>query len=465
MWRAGGIPVLDFSQAQEKSPAMTPERWQQVKSVFNQALEREPPQRLAFLAEHCGEDLELCREVESLLATHDQTGNRLDEPLVQLTASMVGQHIGPYRLLREVGWGGMGTVYEAVRADEMYRKRVAIKVVRREMATQMVVRRFQHERQILAELNHPNIAGLLDGGVTADGRPYFAMEYVEGRPIDEYCRERALGIEERIALFLQACDAVQYAHRSLVVHRDLKPTNILVTEQGVPKLLDFGIAKLLGPEAQDGAAQLTRAGDLLLTPDYASPEQVRGGSITTASDVYSLGIILYEMLAGRRPYRTEGRALQEIVRTITEEEPVLPSAAATAANDPSAPEGSAARLRRRLEGELDSIVLKAIRKEPDRRYLSVEQLGDDLGRYLDGRPVLAQSDSTLYRVRKFARRHTAVVATVGLVIVTLAPACSMRRCRRRFRAARVTGQSATEAPFRNTSMEIETCARWARKAH
>jgi serine/threonine protein kinase len=391
---------------------MTPERWQQVKLLFNRAMECEPAARAAFLTEHGGEDLELRREVESLLASADESGRTLQTPAARLTgdfpeedgaAAMVGQHVGPYRLVREIGWGGMGTVYEAVRADEAFRKRVAIKVVRREMATQLVLRRFRHERQILAELNHPNIASLLDGGVTSDGRPFFAMEYIEGQPIDEYCKARSLSVRERVALFLEVCDAVQYAHRSLVVHRDLKPSNILVTESGQPKLLDFGIAKLLDDGAA-GAAQLTHAGELFLTPDYACPEQVRGGPITTASDVYSLGIILYELLAGERPYRTEGRPLQEIVRAITEEEPVRPSTLA----------------RQRLSGELDSIVLKAIRKEPERRYLSVEQLAEDLRRHLDGRPVLAQSGTAMYRLWKFVRRHTAAVSAMALVIVTLA---------------------------------------------
>ncbi len=390
---------------------MTPERWQQVKLLFNRAMECEPAARAAFLIEHGGEDLELRREVESLLASADDSGRTLQTPAARLTSgfpeeaatAMVGQHVGPYRLVREIGWGGMGTVYEAMRADEAFRRRVAIKIVRREMATQLVLQRFRHERQILAELNHPNIAGLLDGGVTADGRPFFAMEYVEGQPIDEFCRARTPGVRDRIALFLEVCDAVQYAHRSLIVHRDLKPSNILVTASGRPKLLDFGIAKLLDDGAA-GAAQLTHAGDLMLTPDYASPEQVRGGPITTASDVYSLGIILYELLAGQRPYRTEGRPLQEIVRTITEEEPPRPSTLA----------------RHRLAGELDSIVMQAMRKEPEQRYLSVEQLAEDLRRHLDGRPVLAQSGTALYRMRKFVRRHVAAVGAVALVILTLA---------------------------------------------
>jgi serine/threonine protein kinase len=255
-----------------------------------------------------------------------------------------------------VGWGGLGTVYEAVRADEMYRKRVAIKVVRREMATQMVVRRFQHERQILAELNHPNIAGLLDGGVTADGRPYFAMEYVEGRPIDEYCRERALGIEERIALFLQACDAVQYAHRSLVVHRDLKPTNILVTEQGVPKLLDFGIARA------EVDARLTSDGRALGTPDYMSPEQVLGGTIDARTDVWGAGVLLYELVSGELPFA--GPDLMGVLKRVLESPPSFPRGA------------------RGLDGPLWKILTAAIRKRPNERTASARVMRDQLVSWL-----------------------------------------------------------------------------------
>jgi predicted Ser/Thr protein kinase/tetratricopeptide (TPR) repeat protein len=406
---------------------LTPERWQQVKALFNEALEREGAARAAFLAERCGDDPELRNEVESLLATLDEAGDSFEKPAIEFAAeafagdsaaSMVGEHIGSYRLVREVGRGGMGTVYEAVRADETFRKRVAIKVVRREMATDSVVRRFRHERQILAGLDHPNIAGLLDGGVTHDGRPWFAMEYVDGQPIDEYCNANLLSTRQRVEIFLEVCEAVQYAHRNLIVHRDLKPRNILVTPSGQPKLLDFGIAKLLGDNTADEAPQVTRAGDLFLTPDYACPEQIRGGSITTASDVYSLGIILYELLTGMRLYRLEGRSLQEIVRTITEEEPVKPSVAVARAQQIAGI--NVERLRRRLAGDLDSIVMQAMRKEPDQRYSSVEQLAEDLRRYLEGRPVLAIAGSLSYRARKFIRRHAAAVAAVLLVILTLA---------------------------------------------
>lgn len=410
---------------------MTPERWQQVKTLFHQALECEVPARAAFVADRCAGDPELQKEVESLLSTHEDAGaaDALETPASDLgsrllneeaSASMVGQYAGPYRLLREVGWGGMGTIYEAVRDDDVFRKRVAVKIVRREMASPLVLSRFRHERQILADLVHPNIAALFDGGVTHDGRPYFAMEFVEGQPINEYCSSQRLPVRERVALFMRVCEAVQYAHKNLVVHRDLKPGNILVTPSGQPKLLDFGIARLLAQDEGESAHPLTRAGDLLLTPDYASPEQVRGGPVTTAVDVYSLGVILYELLAGRRPYVLDGRPLQEIVRTITESDPLRPSAAIAGDDETASADGGAVQLRRRLAGDLDSIVLKAIRKEPDQRYASVEQFREDLQRFLEGHPVVARSGSELYRIRKFVRRHLAGVATITLLIATLA---------------------------------------------
>jgi non-specific serine/threonine protein kinase/serine/threonine-protein kinase len=406
---------------------MTPERWLHIKDLFNRALERDPAERAAYMAAEAGDDRELLGEVQSLLSAHEEAGEALERPRVHLDAEFpvdestvpgVGRYVGPYRLLREVGWGGMGAVYEALREDKEFRKRAAVKIVRREMASEAILVRFRLERQILAGLDHPHIAALFDGGVTGDGRPWFAMEFVEGQPIDEYCRAQRLAVRERVALFLEVCAAVEYAHRNLVVHRDLKPGNILVTADRRPKLLDFGIAKLLGEE-QD-ASRLTRAGDLLLTPDYASPEQVCGGSITTATDVYSLGVILYELLARTRPYRLQGRPLQDIVRTITDHEPRRPSDAIEHSEAPGGAQGAGARLRRQLAGDLDSIVLRAIRKEPEQRYASVAQLREDLQRYLDGRPVLARQGSTGYRVRKFIVRHAAAVSGITLLMLVLA---------------------------------------------
>jgi non-specific serine/threonine protein kinase/serine/threonine-protein kinase len=319
----------------------------------------------------------------------------------------------------------MGHVYLAVRADEQYQKRVAIKVVKRGTDTDFVLRRFRQERQILAALDHPNIARLLDGGNTDDGLPYFVMEYIEGEPITAFCDRRELGVEERLGLFRTVCGAVQFAHQNFVVHRDLKPGNILVTTDGVPKLLDFGIAKLLNPELESRSIEMTVAGLRLFTPDYASPEQIRGERITTASDVYSLGVLLYQLLTGHRPYRVKSRTPEEIGRQVLEEEPERPSTAVTRPLDgPETTTGSRSSrepqsFRRLLTGDLDTIVLKAIQKEPHRRYASVEQLSEDLRRHLEGLPVSARKDSVGYRAGKFLRRHKAGTAAAVLVFLSL----------------------------------------------
>jgi serine/threonine protein kinase len=283
------------------------------------------------------------------------------------------------RLLREIGRGGMGAVYLAERADGQFDKRVAIKLIKRGMDTEAIVRRFHYERQILASLNHPNIARLFDGGTTEDGLPYFVMEYIEGEPLLDYCKRKGLDVEARLKLFLPVCSAVQHAHNNLIVHRDLKPSNILVTGDGDVKLLDFGIAKLLN--AND-ASLSTLLGQRPMTPDYASPEQARGEQITTASDVYSLGVALYELLTGRRPYSLSELALPEAVRVICEQEVERPSVVSSRSRD--------GLQRQRLSAELDNITLKAIRKEPQRRYASVEQFSEDIERYLAGLPVMAQ---------------------------------------------------------------------------
>lgn len=348
--------------------------------------------------------------------------------------SWEGRRVGSYEIRGEVGRGGMGTVYRAVRADDAFHKEVALKLVRSGRSSTEVLKRFRAERQILARLDHPNIARLLDGGATEEGAPYLVMEYVVGRPIDAYCEERALRTSARLTLFRAVCAAVQYAHQNLVVHRDLKPGNILVTEDGVPKLLDFGIAKVL---ADDPTEAPTQTAFPALTPDYASPEQVRAEPVTTASDVYSLGVVLYEVLTGHRPYRVGTPVPAEIVRVVCELEPQKPStivrrARTTEATTESAtapaysaaprPETDDPRLRQlagELQGDLDTIVLKALRKEPSRRYASAQDLSDDIGRYLDGRPVLARADTLGYRAAKFVRRHKAAVASAGLVFLSL----------------------------------------------
>ena len=351
------------------------------------------------------------------------------------------RRIGPYRLIRTIGHGGMGTVYLGVRDDDAFQKRVAIKVLKRGTDTDAVVSRFRHERQILASLDHPYIAGLLDGGTTPDGLPYFAMEYVEGQPIVEYCEWQKLGTTARLQLFSKVCAAVQYAHQNLVIHRDIKPGNVLVTADGTPKLLDFGIAKLLNPEL-GGHMAPTIPGFELMTPEYASPEQVRGDPVTTATDVYSLGVLLYELLTGRRPYRLTSRAPAEVARVVCESVPVRPSTAVTAGPDRTAldhvvtgddasatptrtgrpdraPAADLQRLRRRLAGDLDNIVLKALSKEPARRYASADQFAEDVRRHLAGLPVIARKDTLGYRTGKFVRRNRAAVVAAALTFVAL----------------------------------------------
>ncbi|RPH69668.1 MAG: serine/threonine protein kinase [Myxococcaceae bacterium] len=341
------------------------------------------------------------------------------------------RRIGPYKLIRELGRGGMGTVWLAARADEQFEKRVALKVVRASDSEQ-VLRYFRQERQILAGLEHPNIARLLDGGTTEDGLPYFVMEHVEGVPIDRYCDEHKLPVLERLRLFEAVCSAVQHAHRSLVVHRDLKPSNILVTGEGVPKLLDFGIAKLLNPGVAGGLSQETV---LAMTPEYASPEQVRGRAITTATDVYSLGVILYELLTGHPPYRVKSREHVEVLKAVCEVEPERPSTAVGRTGERHQPDGTTVtttpeetgrlrhetpqRLRKRLKGDLDAMVMAALQKDPLQRYASVEGLARDIQRYLDGRPITARRTSTIYRIRKLAGRHKLGVAAAGAILALL----------------------------------------------
>ncbi len=336
---------------------------------------------------------------------------------VEAARPAVGIRVGPYEVLRELGRGGMGVVYLAARADEQFRKRVAIKVIKTGPDEEGVIRRFRRERQILASLDHPNVARLLDGGATGDGRPYFVMEYIEGHPLHEYCDRHRLSIVDRLKVFQQVCSAVAYAHRNLIVHRDLKPSNIIVTADGIPRLLDFGIAKLLNPEL---SAETPTVTGLALTPEYASPEQARGDVVTTASDVYSLGVLLYELLTGHRPYRLKTRLPMEVLKAVCEQEPERPSTIVRQAEDTTdgsravviTPEGVSRardltpdRLGRRLRGDLDNIVLMALRKEPLRRYASAEALSEDLRRYLEGLPVKARKGTSAYRAGKYVKRH------------------------------------------------------------
>ena len=388
-----------------------PEHWKRAEDLFLAAADLAEAKRAEFLEGACGDDIALRWEVESLLA-YDQAAPSipgvLEEAATSLlgSAEMAGKRLGPYRITKQLGAGGMGVVYLAVRDDDQYQKQVAIKLVKGGAAPPYLRERLRRERQILAGLDHPYIARLLDGGTTEDGAPYFVLEYVEGMPIDTWCELHSAGIEQRIALFRKACEAISYAHRNLVIHRDLKPGHILVDRDGNPKLLDFGIAKLLDPDSsgEQPAGTVT----WVLTPDYASPEQVYGRPVTTATDIYSLGAVLYELLTGVKPHALDTYTPVEVERVVCREEPRKPSYAA----------GTPA-WRKRLSGDLDNIVLMAMRKEPERRYASVDHLSEDLRRHLAGLPVSAREDTVRYRAGKFLKRHRAGVAAAVFIALSL----------------------------------------------
>jgi eukaryotic-like serine/threonine-protein kinase len=428
------------------APADT-EEWQRVKKILGDALDLDPASRGTFIAAACAGDERLRQKVETLAAAADGDWDLVDAaPAARLAAffdeaprSRVGERIGAYEILSELGHGGMGMVYLAGRADDEFQKKVAIKLMRPGTASEDALRRFRSERQIAASLDHPNIARLLDGGTTGAGEPYFALEYVEGEPLIEWCNHRRLAIDDRLRLFREICAAVQHAHQGLVVHRDIKPGNIFVTSTGTPKLLDFGIAKLLQPEGAAAAPAETGTLMRLMTPEYASPEQVRGRRVTTASDVYSLGVVLYELLSGRQPYRVTTGDPEEMIRVVCERDPERPS---TAVARPDATGSAAdAGLARRLRGDLDAIVLKAMRKEPELRYASADQLSEDIGRHLAGVPVLARRGTAGYRAGKFARRHRLGFAAAALVLAALAGGIVMTvREARRARAAEARAQ-------------------------
>lgn len=425
---------------------MDANRWHRLETVFFAALELESSARRAFLDEACGDDAAFRLELESMLSAEEDgmalalESRLLAEHQVGLPdpVNLVGSQIGPYRLEKLIGEGGMGEVYLAWRDDEQYEQKVALKLVKPGHRSAQMLTRFRMERQVLARLTHPNITQLLDGGIDREGRPYLVMQYVEGIPITDFCDKNALSIDDRLDLFRTVCRAVQHAHRNLVVHRDLKPSNILVTDEGVVKLLDFGIAKLLDP-AWDLSVAVTQSQVRLMTPEYAAPEQVKGDAITTATDVYALGVLLYEILSGRRPYRLGNRMQVEIERVICEEVPARPSTAVTeiAPEDAAQPTNNPAsvsrarrtgvsRLKKMLQGDLDNIVMMALRKEPERRYASAEQLSQDIARYLDGHPVAAQKDTAGYRLKKFVRRNrVSVLAGVTIFLLLLGFTISM----------------------------------------
>jgi len=414
---------------------MQPERWRKIDSIFQSALDCAPDDRAAFLNEACTGDTELRNEVEALLALHGKSGftSSVVEEGIELLAAhssrlLQGRMVGPYRVLRELGSGGMGTVYLAARDDDTFQKLVAIKMVRGALGAGDFLERFRKERQILATLDHPNVTRLLDGGTTSDGWPYLVMEYIEGEPIDRYCDGRELNITQRLEIFQGVCAAVRYAHQNLIVHRDIKPSNVLVTRDGVPRLLDFGIAKLLNPDGSSEEQTTVKP----LTPEYASPEQVHGEPITTATDVYSLGVLLYRLLTGRRPYRQAMSTPGEVESAICHEEPEKPSVAVireTASGEGEEAitsrsvslirEGTPENLRRRLRGDLDNIALMALRKDPRRRYASAEQLSEDIRRHLAHLPVMARPDTRGYRAAKLIQRHKAWAVMTAAVFVSL----------------------------------------------
>ena len=400
--------------ARRPCQVMTPERFQQVKAIVTEASEENSrSKRAELIALRCGGDLTLVREVEVLMAETTGTIESFAAGAAGALRSVStrlpgGWRIGAYAIIRELGRGGMGTVYLAERADQEFNKQVAIKLLKRGTDTDEVLRRFRAEREILARLQHPNIAYLIDGGTTDDGLPYFVMEYVAGSPVTDFCTAKAMGLEPRLRLFLKICGAVQFAHQNLVVHRDIKPANILITPDGEPKLLDFGIAKLLASD--EGGVSLTLADQRRLTPAYASPEQVRGDPITTVSDVYALGALLYEVVTGKNAHHFSSLppSPTELLRVVSDEVPVRPSAAAA---DPAT--------ARHLRGDIDNILLQALRKEPGRRYAGVNAFAEDVGRYLDRFPVRARKDTVGYRASKFIERNRLGVAAASLVLLAL----------------------------------------------
>lgn len=464
---------------------MSEDRLGRAKEIFGRALELLPEARRAFLAEACAGDASLREEVASLLDSDAGTGGFLEKPPLGAGISIAtllgpvepgeiaGTRIGAYRLERLIGAGGMGSVFLATGLDGDAERQVAIKIIRQDLQLDLAVSYLSRERQALERLVHPGITRLLGGGTTEQGLPYLVMEYVAGTPITEYCDAHHLDTQPRLALFVAVCDTVQYAHRNLILHRDLKPDNILVTESGIPKLLDFGIARLLQPENSSASLAAPATTQRMFTPDYASPEQVRGKSVSTATDVYSLGVILYELLSGHRPYRVGRLSPREIERTICEDDPPRPSTsiarvervttrggvvelspAGVSAARGSSPE----RLRRHLRGDLDQIVLKAMRKEPEQRYGSVELLAGDIRRYLAGRPILARKGTLRYRASRFVARHRGVVASASLLLLALAGAGLLglwewRRMRNQQAARQVGGFIAEMARAKWTAPE------------
>jgi eukaryotic-like serine/threonine-protein kinase len=405
---------------------MNNERWQRIKQLFAALAMVPPAERTARLDAECADDADSRALVESLLAQHDAAGDAVRgaveraaaEAMQSESAASIGRKLGPWQLVGLIARGGMGAVYLAERADGQFEQAAAVKLINPATLSAEALQRFNDERQILARLRHPNVARLIDGGTTEDGVPWLAMELVEGARIDEYCRRERLDLDARLTLFRKVCAAVQYAHRNLVVHRDIKPSNILVDRDGEPKLLDFGVAKLFRGEQRELTVTVTER--RALTPRYASPEQLRGLPLTTSTDIYSLAVLLYELLVGGNPYGVDGADSAKLYWAICEAEPVPPSAIAGRAGDLTGTLLGAERLRRALRGDLDNIVLKALRKEPERRYDSVQDFSDDVERYLHDEPVTARADTFQYRAAKFVKRRRGPVLAAAAVAVAVA---------------------------------------------
>ena len=434
---------------------MTPERWSVVEELFARAADLDPEARAALLETTPGIDAELRSAVEELLAAHDGDPSFLEAPPAWLVEPRdredLPERIGEYRIVRRLGRGGMGQVLLAEREAVDFRQLVALKVMRRGLDTDDLVRRFRTERQILASLDHPNIARLLDVGATEDGLPFFVMEAVEGTSIVEHCEARAQGVSQRLELFRTVCSAVHHAHQNLVVHRDLKPGNILVSDTGTPKLLDFGIAKMLDREGHDGPGALTLVDQRILTPEYAAPEQVRGGAVTTACDVYALGVLLYELLAGRHPHAHDRPDAQELSRRILHVDPPAPSQVHDRTGPARAVEPAS------LRGDLDTIVLRALRKEPEARYPSALSFAEDVHRYLEGLPVEARPATAGYRLGKFVRRNRVAVGSgvaLFLLLIGFSGVTAYQSRRVREEAARVTRER--DKAFEVRSFLLET---------
>jgi serine/threonine protein kinase len=415
---------------------MNQDKWNKIEQIFEEALEKTPSERESFLKDACGDDKELFDEVLSLLQADSNVhsifqSNAVDSLKLSDAFNYEGKIIGSYKILKQIATGGMGSVFLAERADGQFEQKVALKLVKPGINSVEIIKRFQAERQILARLQHPNIARLLDGGLSEDGHPYFTMEYVDGESIDKYCDNHKLSIDERLRLFIKVCSAIHYAHQNLVIHRDIKPGNILITKEGNVKLLDFGIAKVFTESDKQELTRMTRTGLFVMTPEYAAPEQIRAEAITTATDVYSLGLILYNLLSGSFPYEIKSATPLELEKIICNTNPFKPSTLVTKASKATNENDKdklaifekrnidANKLRKKLAGDLDNICLMALRKEPERRYSSVEQFKSDIEKYLTGLPVIAHTPTIKYKTQKFIQRHKIGLAAAAATIILI----------------------------------------------